>query len=74
MEIEYRGDRISAKEAAAMLCMNAQSLRIMLQRGELQEVGKAVPPKEGYTQYRYLIFRDNVLAFMGKGKKVIAEE
>ena len=74
MEIEYRGDRISAKEAAAMLCMNAQSLRVLLQNGALPEIGKAVPPKEGHTHYRYLIFRDNVLAFMGKGNKVIAEE
>ncbi len=69
MASRYKGDRISPEEAANMLCMNAQCLRVMLQRGDLPEVGKAIPPEEGHTHYRYLIFRDNVLSFMGKTER-----
>lgn len=60
-------ETVTVKEAAKVLGMAEQGIRIQLQRG-LLPIGVAVPSVTG-SGWRYLIFRDKLNRFVGKGEE-----
>lgn len=66
-----QGTRISVEEAAKMLNMPPQAVRIGLQRG-LFNFGIAQKSKENKKQYAYYIFRERVEKYI-KGEDMICQ-
>ena len=62
MKVNYTGDRITVGEAAEMLSMNPQRVRVLMQRGKLP-IGIA-DRTEGDKSYTYYIYRGRVTAFL----------
>ena len=60
-------ERVTVQETAKILGMSQQGVRIQLQRGKLP-IGTAIPSVTG-NSWRYLIFRDKLNEFIGKGKE-----
>lgn len=59
-------ERISVAETAKLLGMSPQSVRVQMRRGNLP-IGKALPSVSG-KGWRYLIFREKLNEFIGKGQ------
>lgn len=64
MDTAAKADRMSVKEAAELLGMSVEAVHQRMQKGYLQEIGRAVKGKGGH--YQYLIYRDRVMQFIGK--------
>ena len=62
MKVNYTGDRISVSEAAEILSMNEQKVRVLMQRGKLP-IGIADRSEEDKS-YTYYIYRGRVTAFL----------
>lgn len=62
MKVNYRGERISVGEAAEMLSMNEQKLRVMMQKGKLP-IGVA-DKEETSNNYSYYIYRGRVNSYL----------
>lgn len=62
-------ERISVEEAARLLGMAPQGVRVQMRRG-LLDIGKVFPSvshkKGGRTIYQYFIFRDKLNKVLGK--------
>lgn len=59
-------ETVTVKEAAAVLGIAPQGVRVQLQRGILP-IGQAVPSVTG-KGWRYLIFREKLNQYVGKGE------
>lgn len=59
-------ETVTVKEAAAILGIAPQGVRVQLQRGILP-IGQAVPCVTG-KGWRYLIFREKLNQYVGKGE------
>jgi len=66
MKANYTGERISVGEAAKMLSMSEQSVKILMQRGKLP-IGNALKTK---SVYAYFIYKGRVEAYL-KGADLI---
>lgn len=60
-------ETVTVKEAAAVLGIAPQGVRVQLQRGILP-IGQAVPCVNG-NGWRYLIFKEKLNEYIGKGKE-----
>lgn len=72
IKINYEGDRISVDEAAEILNMNKQKLRILMQKGKLP-IGVAYKSEQkGGDSYSYYIYKWRVMAYM-KGLDIVMD-
>lgn len=56
--------QVSIQEAARILDMSQQTLRIGLQRGKFDIFGRAIDITGKGKRYKYVIFRDPLLKFV----------
>jgi hypothetical protein len=59
-------ERITLREASAILGIHEQCIRQMMQRKEI-DIGFCVPT--GKRNHNYYIFREKVMKLVGKGKE-----
>lgn len=62
MRVKYSDNRISVEEAAEMLSMNVQQVRVLMQRGKLP-IG-IVYKAEGSSNNGYYIYKSRIEAYL----------
>lgn len=63
MRVKYSGDRISVSEAAEMLSMNEQVVRVLMQKNKLP-IGIAEKSEKAERNFTYYIYRGRVESYL----------
>ena len=63
MKTNYTNERISVDEAAKMLSMNKQTVRVLMQRGELP-IGVVYKSEKAEKNNTYYIYKNRVVAYI----------
>jgi hypothetical protein len=62
--MKSQSTQVSVKEAAEILGVTEQCLRIGLQRGKFDIFGRAIDMSGKNKRYKYVIFRDPLIKFV----------